>query len=148
MPDARPGTTLRGCCRAWLDGFAGRYAEVLPVCGGEVAGMAVADVVGDILNAPALSEVLPGQLHAALAQVAHDADTIGLLELLAQGLLEYETLNGDEIRIIVEGGTLSRKDETDDDTPAPRAKKTRSGLPTGGRSRTRPDPDTPGSEPV
>ena len=40
------------------------------------------------------------------------------------------------------------KDETDDDTPAPRAKKTRSGLPTGGRSRTRPDPDTPGSEPV
>ena len=70
------------------------------------------------------------------------------LERLAQGLLEYETLNGDEIRIIVEGGTLSRKDETDDDTPAPRAKKTRSGLPTGGRSRTRPDPDTPGSEPV
>ena len=50
---------------------------------------------------------------------------------LAQGLLEYETLNGDEIRIIVEGGTLSRKDETDDDTPAPRAKKPRSGLPTG-----------------
>ena len=70
------------------------------------------------------------------------------LERLAQGLLEYETLNGDEIRIIVEGGTLSRKDETDDDTPAPRAKRTRSGLPTGGRSRTRPDPDTPGSEPV
>ena len=70
------------------------------------------------------------------------------LERLAQGLLEYETLNGDEIRIIVEGGTLSRKDETDDDTPAPRAKKPRSGLPTGGRSRTRPDPDTPGSEPV
>ena len=45
------------------------------------------------------------------------------LERLAQGLLEYETLNGDEIRIIVEGGTLSRKDETDDDTPAPRAKR-------------------------
>ena len=42
----------------------------------------------------------------------------------------------------------NRKDETDDDTPAPRAKKTRSGLPTGGRSRTRPEPDTPGSEPV
>ena len=70
------------------------------------------------------------------------------LERLAQGLLEYETLNGDEIRIIVEGGTLSRKDETDDDTPTPRSKKTRSGLPTGGRSRTRPAPDTPGSEPV
>jgi len=71
------------------------------------------------------------------------------LELLAQGLLEYETLNGDEIRIIVEGGTLSRAEVDDDDSPAaPRAKRPRTGLPTGGRSRTRPDTDTPGSEPV
>ncbi len=71
------------------------------------------------------------------------------LELLAQGLLEYETLNGNEIKIIVDGGTLSRADADDDDSPAsPRAKRPRSGLPTGGRSRTRPDTDTPGSEPV
>ncbi|MBT5256332.1 MAG: ATP-dependent zinc metalloprotease FtsH, partial [Alphaproteobacteria bacterium] len=71
------------------------------------------------------------------------------LELLAQGLLEYETLNGDEIKIIVEGGTLSRAEVDDDDSPAtPRAKRPRAGLPTGGRSRTRPDTDTPGSEPV
>ena len=71
------------------------------------------------------------------------------LELLAQGLLEYETLNGDEIKIIVEGGTLSRAEVDDDDSPAtPRAKRPRTGLPTGGRSRTRPDTDTPGSEPV
>jgi cell division protease FtsH len=70
------------------------------------------------------------------------------LERLAQGLLEYETLNGDEIRIIVEGGTLSRKEADDDEPQAPRSKKPRSGLPTGGRAQTRPDPDTPGSEPV
>ena len=69
------------------------------------------------------------------------------LERLALGLLEYETLNDNEIHIIVEGGTLSRSDD-EDDTPAPRAKKPRSGLPTGGRSRTRPDTDKPGSEPV
>ena len=37
------------------------------------------------------------------------------LERLAQGLLEYETLDGEEIKIIVEGGTLVRKDA--DDTP-------------------------------
>lgn len=67
------------------------------------------------------------------------------LERLAQGLLEYETLNGDEIRIIVEGGTLSRTDPDEPETPSPRAKKPRSGLPTGGRARTRPAPDTPGS---
>jgi cell division protease FtsH len=70
------------------------------------------------------------------------------LELLAQGLLEYETLNGDEIKIIVEGGTLSRAEVDDDSPTTPRAKRSRTGLPTGGRSRTRPDTDTPGSEPV
>ena len=70
------------------------------------------------------------------------------LERLAQGLLEYETLNENEIKIIVEGGTLSRTDEDDDTPPEPRAKKPRSGLPTGRRSRTRPNPDNPGSEPV
>jgi cell division protease FtsH len=70
------------------------------------------------------------------------------LERLAQGLLEYETLNGEEIRIIVEGGTLSRADDNDDKPTTPRAKKSRSGLPTGRRAHTRPDPDNPGSEPV
>ena len=44
------------------------------------------------------------------------------LERLAQGLLEYETLNENEIKIIVEGGTLSRTDEDDDTPPEPRAK--------------------------
>ena len=70
------------------------------------------------------------------------------LERLAQGLLEYETLNGDEIRIIVEGGTLSRSEDNDDEPTTPRTKKSRSGLPTGGRAHTRQDPDNPGSEPV
>ena len=70
------------------------------------------------------------------------------LERLAQGLLEYETLNEEEIKIIVEGGTLSRSDEDDDQPATPRSKKPRSGLPTGGRSRTRPNPDSPGSEPA
>ena len=46
------------------------------------------------------------------------------LENLAQGLLEYETLNGEEIKIIVEGGTLSRNVSSDDEPPAsPRAKR-------------------------
>ena len=69
------------------------------------------------------------------------------LERLAQGLLEYETLNGDEIKIIVEGGTLSRYDPSDEET-APRAK-SRSGLPTGRRGRFRPPSDiAAGPEPA
>jgi cell division protease FtsH len=63
------------------------------------------------------------------------------LERLAQGLLEYETLNGDEINIIVEGGTLSREDPADD-VDTPRAKRKRASIPGTGR------PKTPGNEPA
>ena len=63
------------------------------------------------------------------------------LERLAQGLLEYETLNGEEIRIIVEGGTLPRPDPSDDiDTP--RTKRKRASIPGSNR------PKNPGSEPA
>ena len=68
------------------------------------------------------------------------------LERLALGLLEYETLNGNEIKIIVEGGSLSRTDQDEDTTPTPRQKRPRTGLPTGGR--TRKHDDSPGTEPV
>ena len=63
------------------------------------------------------------------------------LERLAQGLLEYETLNGDEIQIIVDGGTLSRE-ETVDEIETPRAKRKRASIPGSGR------PKKPGSEPA
>jgi cell division protease FtsH len=64
------------------------------------------------------------------------------LERLAQGLLEYETLDGEEIKIIVEGGTLVRKD-TDDTPVKPSAvRKSRTGLPGTGR------PKKPGGEPA
>ena len=64
------------------------------------------------------------------------------LERLAKGLLEYETLDGEEIKIIVEGGTLVRKDA--DDTPAKPGpvRKSRTGLPGTGR------PKKPGGEPA
>ena len=61
------------------------------------------------------------------------------LERLAQGLLEYETLNGDEIKIIVEGGTLSRQDPAEE-VDTPRGKRSRVTLPGSGRAKK------PGSE--
>ena len=63
------------------------------------------------------------------------------LERLAQGLLEYETLNGEEIQIIVEGGTLSRP-ELADDIDTPRTKRKRASIPGSNR------PKNPGSEPA
>jgi len=68
------------------------------------------------------------------------------LENLAQGLLEYETLNGEEIKIIVDGGTISRKDGTDDEPSEPRAKKPRSGLPSGGRRAAKPSGEPAGPD--
>ena len=64
------------------------------------------------------------------------------LERLAQGLLEFETLDGNEVKIIAEGGTLVRKDS--DDTPVdPKPKRRpRTGLPGSGRSKK------PGGEPA
>ena len=68
------------------------------------------------------------------------------LENLAQGLLEYETLNGEEIKIIVDGGSLSRNDGTDDEPTKPRAKKPRSGLPSGGRRSAKPSGEPAGPD--
>jgi cell division protease FtsH len=64
------------------------------------------------------------------------------LETLAQGLLEYETLSGDEILGLLKGRPPVR--ESSDDTPPPRT----SPVPSAGpRGRTRPEPDAGGLEP-
>ena len=56
--------------------------------------------------------------------------------------IEYETLDGDEIKIIVEGGTLVRKDAEDTPINQKPKRKSRTGLPGTGR------PKKPGSEPA
>ena len=73
---------------------------------------------------------------------AYDAATKILKKRLAQGLLEYETLDGEEIKIIVEGGTLVRKDADDTPVKPGPVRKSRTGLPGTGR------PKKPGGEPA
>jgi cell division protease FtsH len=64
------------------------------------------------------------------------------LETLAQGLLEYETLSGEEIIGLLKGRPPVR--ETGDETPPPRT----SPVPSAGpRGRSRPEPDAGGLEP-
>ena len=60
------------------------------------------------------------------------------LEIIAQGLLEYETLSGDEVDTLLKGGTISRDD---DDTPSSDAPR-RTSIPTGGKTRPRKGPDS------
>ena len=70
------------------------------------------------------------------------SDRIGELHALAKGLLEYETLSGDECRKIVAGETIIRDTSTDDvPRPAPR----RSSIPPAGGVRK--DKPTGGLEP-
>jgi cell division protease FtsH len=57
------------------------------------------------------------------------------LEILAKGLLEYETLSGDEIVGLIAGKPPVR--ESADDTPASRG----SAVPTAGKTKPRPKPD-------
>jgi cell division protease FtsH len=64
------------------------------------------------------------------------------LETLAQGLLEYETLSGDEILGLLKGRPPVR--DTGEETPPPRT----SPVPSAGpRGRSRPEPDAGGLEP-
>ena len=64
------------------------------------------------------------------------------LETLAQGLLEYETLSGDEIIGLLNGKTPVR--ESGDDTPAPPRG---SPVPTTGAVRPKPGHEPGGLEP-
>ena len=64
------------------------------------------------------------------------------LERLAQGLLEFETLDGNEVKIIADGGTLVRKDADDAPVDPKPKRRPRTGLPGSGRAKK------PGGEPA
>jgi len=72
-----------------------------------------------------------------------EADEVVLvadLEVLAKGLLEFETLSGDEIMDLLNGKKPNRESVLEPATPRASA------VPPAGKPRPRPDPD-PGLEP-
>lgn len=69
-------------------------------------------------------------------------EKIDQLHRLAEALLEYETLNGDEIRTIVEGGKIDRSDNSDASSSDNGSKPTgRSHLPKAGLQKKKDDPN-------
>ena len=98
----------------------------------------MADATASIIDAEVRRIVDEAYFAAAKILKKHDVE----LERLAQGLLEYETLDGEEIKTIVEGGTLVRKDADDTPVKTGPVRKSRTGLPGTGRAKK------PGGEPA
>ena len=48
-------------------------------------------------------------------------EQIGDLHAIAEALLTYETLSGDEVRSLLDGETISRDDNTDENRPSGRS---------------------------
>ncbi|HZJ12772.1 MAG TPA: cell division protein FtsH, partial [Methyloceanibacter sp.] len=65
------------------------------------------------------------------------------LHTVARGLLEYETLSGQEIKDLINGKPPVREDVAED-TPRPGPQ---SAVPTAGRGKKPPEPDAGGLEP-
>lgn len=61
------------------------------------------------------------------------------LEIIAQGLLEYETLSGAEVAALLRGETITKND--DDNNPSADAPR-RTSIPTGGKTRPKKGPDS------
>ena len=69
-------------------------------------------------------------------------DHIDALHRVAQGLLEYETLSGDEVKALMRGENVVRRDDNDGSKgPASSA------VPTAGRTKPREEPDAGGMAP-
>ena len=62
------------------------------------------------------------------------------LEVLAQGLLEYETLSGEEIKILLEGGSIKRDDAVKRPPAGPSSALPTIGKKSGGTTSTGPEP--------
>ena len=60
------------------------------------------------------------------------------LEIIAQGLLEYETLSGAEVAALLRGETITKDDDDSPSADAPR----RTSIPTGGKTRPKKGPDS------
>ena len=52
------------------------------------------------------------------------------LHTVAKALLEYETLSGDEVKLLIDGGTIDRSDDSDSSVSGQR-----SSVPTSGKAK-------------
>ena len=100
----------------------------------------------------ATAKVIDEEIRRIIDEAYRDAATIledngDELELLATGLLEYETLNGDEIRRLLDGEPIVREDDADAEPVKPPRRGSRTSVPTGGSSGQPPADMEPDPQP-
>ena len=99
----------------------------------------ISDATAKIIDEEIRAFVEEGENFARKILTEHEDD----LHTLAKGLLEYETLSGDEVKIVIAGGTIVRRSE---EPPSDAGK--RSSVPASGpRSKTKDKSEGPGIEP-
>ncbi len=99
----------------------------------------ISDATAKIIDEEIRAFVEEGEKFARKILTEHEDD----LHTLAKGLLEYETLSGDEVKIVIAGGTIVRQSE---EPPSDAGK--RSSVPASGpRSKTKDKSEGPGIEP-
>lgn len=85
------------------------YQEAADGYGGGTGGFSVSAATKELIESEVKRIIDDGYNLAAKLLKKHDKE----FELLAQGLLEYETLTGDEIKRVISGKPLSRDDDDD-----------------------------------
>jgi len=84
-------------------------------------------------TAKAIDEEIRGIIDAAYARARQTlTDHMDELHALAKGLLEYETLSGDDISTLLKGEPLNRNDRSDDAGDKPAEPERRSSVPSAG----------------
>ncbi len=99
----------------------------------------ISDATAKIIDEEIRAIIEDGENFARKVLKEHEDD----LHTLAKGLLEYETLSGDDIKILLDGGTIVRQSE---EPPSDAGK--RSSVPASGpRSKTKDKSEGPAIEP-
>jgi cell division protease FtsH len=97
------------------------------------------DATAKLIDEEIRTLVENGETAARTILTEHDKE----LHVVTEALLEYETLSGDEVRILIDGGTIVRESNE-----PPKDTGTRSTVPTSGtKAKSKDVPDGPGIAP-
>jgi cell division protease FtsH len=116
------------------------YAEAAEGYTGQTAGLSVSANTKELIEEEVRSFIQQGYEKAREIILERNEE----FERLAQGLLEYETLTGDEITKVINGLPIAHEDDDDQDAPDQGGKAALAAIP---KTKKQKPPKDPGMEP-